>query len=107
MTFTDCTADLVGQLNENAQKGMLQIVENIWLRHSWQAASVSGHIRMVVTVASLLRDARPGRREDRTSPLSKECRARAFYRGECTWSLSPQDSDPQTRFCRYAHVNGM
>ena len=44
MTFTDCTADLVGQLNGNAQKGMLQIVENIWLRHSWQAASVSGHI---------------------------------------------------------------
>ena len=32
------------QLNGNAQKRMLQIVENIWLRHSWQAASVSGHI---------------------------------------------------------------
>jgi len=25
MTFFDCTADLVGQLNENGQKGMLQI----------------------------------------------------------------------------------
>jgi len=33
----DCTADLVGQLNGNGQKGMLQIdappVENFWLRH--------------------------------------------------------------------------
>jgi len=32
----DCTADLVGQLNGNGQKGMLQIdappVENLWLR---------------------------------------------------------------------------
>ena len=25
MTFVDCTADLVGQLNGNGQKGMLQI----------------------------------------------------------------------------------
>jgi len=25
MTFFDCTADLVGQLNRNGQKGMLQI----------------------------------------------------------------------------------
>ena len=25
MTFFDCTADLVGQLNGNGQKGMLQI----------------------------------------------------------------------------------
>jgi len=37
MTFFDCTADLVGQLNGNDQKGMLQIdappVENFWLRH--------------------------------------------------------------------------
>jgi len=37
MTFFDCTADLVGQLNGNAQKGMLQIdappVEHFWLRH--------------------------------------------------------------------------
>ena len=37
MTFFDCTADLVGQLNGNGQKGMLQIdappVENFWLRH--------------------------------------------------------------------------
>ena len=36
MTFFDCTADLVGQLNGNGQKGMLQIdappVENLWLR---------------------------------------------------------------------------
>ena len=33
----DCTADLVGQLNGNGQKGMLQTdappVENFWLRH--------------------------------------------------------------------------
>jgi len=33
----DCTADLVGQLNGNGQKGMLQIdaplVENFWLCH--------------------------------------------------------------------------
>jgi len=37
VTFFDCTADLVGQLNVNGQKGMLQIdappVENFWLRH--------------------------------------------------------------------------
>jgi len=37
MTFFDCTADLVGQLNGNGHKGMLQIdaapVENFWLRH--------------------------------------------------------------------------
>jgi len=32
MTFFDCTADLVGQLNGNGQKGLLQI-ENFWLRH--------------------------------------------------------------------------
>jgi len=36
MTFLDCTADLVGQLNGNGQKGMLQIdaptVENFLLR---------------------------------------------------------------------------
>jgi len=39
MTFFDCTADLVGQLNGNGQKGMLQIdappVENFWLRHCY------------------------------------------------------------------------
>jgi len=37
MTFFDCTAALVGQLNGNGHKGMLQIdaapVENFWLRH--------------------------------------------------------------------------
>jgi len=37
MTFFDCTADLVGQLTGNGQKGMLQIdappVVNFWLRH--------------------------------------------------------------------------
>ena len=37
MTLFDCTADLVGQLNGNGQKGMLQIdalpVGNFWLRH--------------------------------------------------------------------------
>jgi len=37
MTFFDCTADLVGQLNGDGQKGMPQIdappVENFWLRH--------------------------------------------------------------------------
>ena len=37
MTFFDCTADLVGQLSGNGQKGMLQIdappAENFWLRH--------------------------------------------------------------------------
>jgi len=38
MTSFRCTADLVGQLNGNGQKGMLQIdapppVENFWLRH--------------------------------------------------------------------------
>ena len=36
MTFFDCTADSVGQLNGNGQKGMLQTdaspVENFWLR---------------------------------------------------------------------------
>ena len=40
MTFFDWTADLVGQLNGNGQKGMLQIdalpVENLWLRHCYQ-----------------------------------------------------------------------
>ena len=37
MTFFDSTADLVGQLNGNGQKGMPQIdappVENFWVRH--------------------------------------------------------------------------
>jgi len=37
MALFDCTADLVGQLNGNGQKGMLQIdalpVGNFWLRH--------------------------------------------------------------------------
>jgi len=37
MTFSDCMADLAGQLNGNGQKGMLQIdappAENFWLRH--------------------------------------------------------------------------
>ena len=37
MTFFDCTADLVGQLSGNGQKGMLQTdappVDNFWLRH--------------------------------------------------------------------------
>ena len=41
MTFFDCTADLVGQLNGNGQKGTLQIDappdEYFWLRH-WQMA---------------------------------------------------------------------
>jgi len=40
MTFFDCTADLLGQLNGNGQEGMLQIdalpVENLWLRHCYQ-----------------------------------------------------------------------
>ena len=36
MTFLDCTADLVGQLNGNGQKGILQITHprrKIWLHH--------------------------------------------------------------------------
>jgi len=37
MTFFDCTADLVGQLNGDGQKGMPQIdappVKNFWPRH--------------------------------------------------------------------------
>ena len=45
MTFSDCTADLVGQLNGNGQKGMLQIdappVENFWLRDCSQYCVVS------------------------------------------------------------------
>ena len=44
MTFLDCTADLVGQLNGNGQKGMLQIdeppVENVWLRHCTKKGKV-------------------------------------------------------------------
>ena len=39
MTFFDCTADLVGQLNGNGQKGMLQIVQNFWLRYCPQTGS--------------------------------------------------------------------
>ena len=38
MTFFDCTADLVGQLNGNGQKGMLQIdadLLQIWLCHCY------------------------------------------------------------------------
>jgi len=42
MTFFDCTADLVGQLNGHGQKGMLQIdappVENFWLGR-WRGAA--------------------------------------------------------------------
>ena len=45
MTLFDCTADLVGQLNGNGQKGMLQIdaptVENFWLRQCLQEAQLS------------------------------------------------------------------
>ena len=41
MTFFDCTAQLVGQLNGNGQKGMLQIdappAENFWLRQWLEA----------------------------------------------------------------------
>jgi len=44
MTFFDCTADLVEQLNGNGQKGMLQIealpVGNFWLRHWYSALLV-------------------------------------------------------------------
>jgi len=44
MTFFDCTADLVRQLNGNGHKGMLQIdappVENFWLRH-WHGGLVA------------------------------------------------------------------
>jgi len=44
MTFFDCTAELVGQLNGNGQKGlMLQIdappVENFWLCH-WSVPTI-------------------------------------------------------------------
>ena len=49
MTFFDCTADLVGQLNGNGQKGMLQIhappVDNFWLRHcrlQWRSQGGEG-----------------------------------------------------------------
>ena len=42
--FFDCTADLVGQLNGNGQKGMLQIdalpLENFCLRHCYGPAFV-------------------------------------------------------------------
>jgi len=54
MTFFDCTADLVGQLNGNGRKGMLQIdaprVENFWLRHwaepieMWTRARPANHV---------------------------------------------------------------
>jgi len=47
MAFFDCTADLVGQLDGNGQKGMVQIdappVENFWLRH-WVALMISIHV---------------------------------------------------------------
>ena len=47
MTFFDCTADLVGQLNGNGQKGMLQTdaLENFWLCH-WVTAGVSVEVRV-------------------------------------------------------------
>jgi len=48
MTFIDCTADLVGQLNGNGRKGMLQIdapsVGNFWLRH-WKQVIAPGAAR--------------------------------------------------------------
>jgi len=43
MTFFDCTVDLVGQLNADGQKRMLQIdeppFENFWLRHCLQPST--------------------------------------------------------------------
>jgi len=62
--FFDCTADLVGQLNGNGQKGMLQIdapsVENFWLRHARARVCVcvwphSQNARLQDTETSLLR----------------------------------------------------
>jgi len=48
MTFFDCTAHLVGQLNGNGRIGMLQIdappVENFWLRH-WKQVIAPGAAR--------------------------------------------------------------
>ena len=48
MTFIDCTSDLVGQLNGNGRKGMLQIdapsVENFWLHH-WKQVIAPGAAR--------------------------------------------------------------
>ena len=41
MTFFDCTADLVGQLNGNGQKGMLQIDAPL--------SKISGYATAVVT----------------------------------------------------------
>jgi len=48
MTFFDCTANLVGQLNGNGQKGMLQIdippVENFWLCHCFIRGDFLNHL---------------------------------------------------------------
>ena len=49
MTFFDCTADLVGQLNGNGQKGMLQIdappVDNFWLCHCVDVQTLKVNVR--------------------------------------------------------------
>ena len=61
MTFFDCTADLVGQLNGNGQKGMLQIdcrkslatrtgshVGLVCLRDEVAACSCSVHAAIII-----------------------------------------------------------
>jgi len=55
LTFFDCTADLVGQLNGNRQKGMLQIdapaVENFWLRHWFRVIGLWLRVRVRISMA--------------------------------------------------------
>ena len=69
----DCTADLVGQLNGNAQKGMLQIdappVEIFWLRHCVVGLQGYGKLREVWTRGFW--DTRADRRTDRQTDGSQ------------------------------------
>jgi len=49
MTLSDCTADLVGQLNGNGQKGMLQIDGGVAISYVLPVTRTTSCLRMTAT----------------------------------------------------------
>ena len=84
MTFFDCTADLVGQLNGNGQKGILQIDAPLskisgyatsLSRHSIAAGACAAGLLLSARQAGDIGRQRPGTQQQRrrSTALSSKC----------------------------------
>jgi len=79
MTFFDCTADLVGQLNGNGRKGMLQIDAPLSKTSGYATASLRKHDPPFRTITTLSQTT--DRCEEKARPNVYPLADLGFFRG--------------------------